>query len=157
MLSILGFVLVLIPLVVVHELGHFLFAKLFKVRADAFSVGFGPVIFKKQWGETEFRLSAIPLGGYVKLLGEDPSVELSEEDRVTVDRARKIQKFLAQPMFVAEVFTGLPGIFTPVDDTVESFEMLCNGDLDHLPEQAFFNVGGAEDAMRKAAELEKNA
>jgi membrane-associated protease RseP (regulator of RpoE activity) len=156
-LSILGFVLVLIPLVVVHELGHFLFAKLFKVRADAFSVGFGPVIFKKQWGETEFRLSAIPLGGYVKLLGEDPSVELSEEDRVTVDRARKIQKFLAQPMFVAEVFTGLPGIFTPVDDTVESFEMLCNGDLDHLPEQAFFNVGGAEDAMRKAAELEKNA
>ena len=90
----------------------------------------------------------------IAILGID---ELSEEDRVTVDRARKIQKFLAQPMFVAEVFTGLPGIFTPVDDTVESFEMLCNGDLDHLPEQAFFNVGGAEDAMRKAAELEKNA
>ncbi|MFM7064598.1 MAG: F0F1 ATP synthase subunit beta, partial [Actinomycetes bacterium] len=64
---------------------------------------------------------------------------------------------LAQPMFVAEVFTGLPGIFTPVEDTVESFEMLCNGDLDHLPEQAFFNVGGAEDAIRKAEELEKNA
>ena len=90
----------------------------------------------------------------IAILGID---ELSEEDRVTVDRARKIQKFLSQPMFVAEVFTGLPGIFTPVEDTVESFEMLVNGDLDHLPEQAFFNVGGAEDAMRKAKELEANA
>ncbi len=90
----------------------------------------------------------------IAILGID---ELSEEDRVTVDRARKVQKFLAQPMFVAEVFTGLPGIFTPVDETVESFEMLVNGDLDHLPEQAFYNVGGAEDAMRKAKDLEKNA
>ncbi len=81
MISVIGFVLVLIPLVVVHELGHFLFAKLFHVRADAFSVGFGPVIFKKKWGETEFRVSAIPLGGYVKLLGEDPSQELSDEDK----------------------------------------------------------------------------
>jgi len=90
----------------------------------------------------------------IAILGLD---ELSEEDRVTVDRARKVQKFLAQPMFVAEVFTGLPGIFTPVDDTVASFEALVNGDLDHLPEQAFYNVGGAEDAERKAAELEKNA
>ena len=90
----------------------------------------------------------------IAILGLD---ELSEEDRVTVDRARKVQKFLAQPMFVAEVFTGLPGIFTPVEETVDSFEALVNGDLDHLPEQAFYNVGGAEDAIRKAAELEKNA
>jgi F-type H+-transporting ATPase subunit beta len=90
----------------------------------------------------------------IAILGID---ELSEEDRTTVDRARKIQKFLAQPMFVAEVFTGLPGIFTPVEETVESFEALINGDLDKLPEQAFFNVGGAEDAIRKAAELEKSA
>jgi F-type H+-transporting ATPase subunit beta len=89
----------------------------------------------------------------IAILGLD---ELSDEDRITVDRARKVQKFLAQPMFVAEVFTGLPGIFTPVDETVESFEALINGDLDHLPEQAFFNVGGAEDAIRKAAELEKS-
>ncbi|MBC7396831.1 MAG: RIP metalloprotease RseP [Bdellovibrionales bacterium] len=81
MLSIIGFVLVLIPLVVVHELGHFLFAKLFNVRADAFSIGFGPVLFKKQIGETEFRVSAIPLGGYVKLLGEDPTAELSAADQ----------------------------------------------------------------------------
>ena len=103
MLSILGFVLVLIPLVVVHELGHFLFAKLFKVRADAFSVGFGPVILKKKWGETEFRLSAIPLGGYVKLLGEDPSVELSEEDRKRSLHAQKPWKrffiFFGGPLF----------------------------------------------------------
>jgi len=90
----------------------------------------------------------------IAILGID---ELSEEDRITVDRARKIQKFLAQPMFVAEVFTGLPGIFTPVEETVESFDMLVSGDLDHLPEQAFFNVGGAEDAIRKAEELEKSA
>ena len=90
----------------------------------------------------------------IAILGID---ELSEEDRVSVDRARKIQKFLAQPMVVAEVCTGLPGIFTPVEETVESFDMLVSGELDHLPEQAFFNVGGAEDAIRKAEELEKNA
>jgi F-type H+-transporting ATPase subunit beta len=88
----------------------------------------------------------------IAILGID---ELSEEDRVTVTRARKIQKFLSQPMFVAEVFTGLPGVFTPVEDTVESFEMLVNGDLDDVPEQAFFNVGGAEDVMRKAKDIEK--
>ena len=79
MLSILGFLVILAPLVIVHELGHFLFAKLFNVRADAFSVGFGPVIWKKKWGETDFRLSAIPLGGYVKLLGDDPEAELPPE------------------------------------------------------------------------------
>jgi F-type H+-transporting ATPase subunit beta len=80
----------------------------------------------------------------IAILGLD---ELSEEDRITVDRARKVQKFLAQPMFVAEVFTGLPGIFTPVAETIESFEMLLRGDMDHLPEQAFYNVGGAEEAV----------
>jgi F-type H+-transporting ATPase subunit beta len=90
----------------------------------------------------------------IAILGID---ELSEEDRITVNRARKIQKFLAQPMYVAEVFTGMPGVFTEVDDTIESFKMLIDGELDHLPEQAFFNVSGADDAMRKAAELEKNS
>ncbi|MBN22417.1 MAG: RIP metalloprotease RseP [Bdellovibrionaceae bacterium] len=81
MLSFLGFLAILCPLVIVHEFGHFFFAKLFNVKAEAFSVGFGPRLFKKQIGETEFRLSIIPLGGYVKLLGEDPEVEMSEEDR----------------------------------------------------------------------------
>lgn len=126
MLSILGFVLVLIPLVVVHELGHFLFAKLFKVRADAFSVGFGPVIFKKQWGETEFRLSAIPLGGYVKLLGEDPSVELSEEDRKRSLQTQKPWKrffiFFGGPLFnfiwAALVFMAMMALGEPQISTV---------------------------------------
>ncbi|HEX5365330.1 MAG TPA: F0F1 ATP synthase subunit beta [Acidimicrobiales bacterium] len=90
----------------------------------------------------------------IAILGLD---ELSEEDRVTVDRARKIQRFLSQPMFVAETFTGLPGIFTPVDETVTSFESLVEGELDDLPEQAFLNVGGADDARRKADELRRSA
>jgi F-type H+-transporting ATPase subunit beta len=90
----------------------------------------------------------------IAILGLD---ELSEEDRVTVDRARKVAKFLSQPMNVAEVFTGLPGITTPVDETVESFEALLNGDLDEYPEQAFLNVGGAADVERKAAELQEDS
>jgi F-type H+-transporting ATPase subunit beta len=81
---------------------------------------------------------------------------LSEEDRITVNRARKVQRFLSQPMFVAQVFTGLPGVFTPVDETIESFEQLVNGDLDDLPEQAFLNVGGADSAREKAETLRKS-
>jgi F-type H+/Na+-transporting ATPase subunit beta len=90
----------------------------------------------------------------IAILGLD---ELSEEDKVTVARARKIQRFLSQPMFVAETFTGLPGVFTPVEETVASFEALVNGDLDDLPEQAFLNVGGADDVRRKADELRRTA
>ena len=90
----------------------------------------------------------------IAILGLD---ELSEEDRVTVDRARKVQRFLSQPMFVAEVFTGQAGIFTSIEDTISSFEALVSGDLDHLPEQAFYMVGGAEDVERKAAELRDDA
>ncbi len=90
----------------------------------------------------------------IAILGLD---ELSEEDRVTVDRARKVQRFLSQPMFVAEIFTGQAGIFTGVEETIDSFEALVNGDMDHLPEQAFYMVGGAEDVERKAAELAAGA
>jgi F-type H+-transporting ATPase subunit beta len=90
----------------------------------------------------------------IAILGLD---ELSEEDRLIVSRARKIQRFLSQPFFVAEVFSGLKGIYVPVSETVESFEALVNGDLDHLPEQAFLNVGGAEAAMEKAKQLEASA
>jgi F-type H+/Na+-transporting ATPase subunit beta len=86
----------------------------------------------------------------IAILGLD---ELSEEDKVTVTRARKIQRFLSQPMFVAENFTGLPGVFVPVEETVASFEALVNGELDSLPEQAFLNVGGADDVRRKAEQL----
>src|SRR6478735_1526302 len=87
----------------------------------------------------------------IAILGLD---ELSEEDRVTVNRARKIQKFLSQPFFVGEVFTNIPGISVPVDVTVESFAQLIEGDLDDLPEQAFINVGDADSARAKARELE---
>jgi F-type H+/Na+-transporting ATPase subunit beta len=87
----------------------------------------------------------------IAILGLD---ELSEEDKVTVARARKIQKFLSQPFFVGEVFTGLKGIYVPVEETVESFEAVCNGELDNVPEQAFFNVGGVESVLEKARTLE---
>jgi F-type H+-transporting ATPase subunit beta len=87
----------------------------------------------------------------IAILGMD---ELSEEDRIAVNRARKIQRFLSQPFFVGEVFTNIPGVYVPIDETIESFESLVNGDLDHVPEQAFLNVGGAEDVLKKAKELE---
>ena len=87
----------------------------------------------------------------IAILGLD---ELSEEDKITVSRARKVQRFLSQPMNVAEIFTGLPGVTVPVEETVDSFAALVDGELDDLPEQAFLNVGGAEDAQRKARELE---
>ena len=87
----------------------------------------------------------------IAILGLD---ELSEEDKITVSRARKVQRFLSQPMNVAEVFTGLPGVTTPVEETVDSFAALVDGELDDLPEQAFLNVGGAEDARRRARELQ---
>src|SRR3984957_2409000 len=90
----------------------------------------------------------------IAILGMD---ELSEEDRVTVSRARKVQRYLSQPFFVAEVFTGVPGIFVPIDETVESFEALANGDLDNVPEQAFLNVGGVESVLEKAKKLEAEA
>jgi F-type H+-transporting ATPase subunit beta len=87
----------------------------------------------------------------IAILGLD---ELSEEDRVTVNRARKIQRFLSQPFFVGEVFTGLKGVNVPIDETVESFELLCDGELDDLPEQAFLNVGNADAARAKAKQLQ---
>ncbi len=87
----------------------------------------------------------------IAILGVD---ELSEEDKLLVARARRIQRFLSQPMFVAEQFTGQPGIYTPLEETITSFKMVLDGELDHLPEQAFYMVGGAEDAMRKAREIQ---
>lgn len=81
MISLFAFLIMLAPLVVVHELGHFLFAKLFNVKAEAFSIGFGPRLWRRQIGETEWRVSLIPLGGYVKLLGEDPDAPLAPEDK----------------------------------------------------------------------------
>ena len=89
----------------------------------------------------------------IAILGMD---ELSEEDRVTVYRARKIQRFLSQPLFVGEVFTGLKGIYVPIQETIESFEALVNGELDEVPEQAFLNVGGVEGVLAKAKALQES-
>jgi len=88
----------------------------------------------------------------IAILGLD---ELSEEDRVIVDRARKVQRFLSQPFNVGEVFTGLKGVTVPVADTVESFSQLVEGELDDLPEQAFLNVGDADSVRAKAKQLQE--
>jgi F-type H+-transporting ATPase subunit beta len=90
----------------------------------------------------------------IAILGLD---ELSEEDRQTVSRARKVQRFLSQPFYVAEVFTGVKGEYVPVAETVESFEALINGELDEVPEQAFLNVGSVEQVYAKAKALQENA
>lgn len=79
--------------------------------------------------------------------------ELSEEDRLTVARARKIQRFLSQPMFVAEAFTGRPGVYVKLEDNVKGFRAILNGEYDDLPEQAFYMVGAIEDAVAKAKTL----
>src|SRR6266511_1676398 len=86
----------------------------------------------------------------IAILGVD---ELSEEDKVIVARARKIERFLSQPFFVGEQFTGIPGKYTPIDETITSFKALTQGEYDHLPEQAFFMVGGIEEAQEKAKQL----
>ena len=83
--------------------------------------------------------------------------ELSEEDKLVVSRARKISRFFAQPFFVAEQFTNLPGVFVPLEDTIRSFKAVCDGEGDHLPEQAFYNVGTFEDALAKGEKLAAEA
>ncbi len=87
----------------------------------------------------------------IAILGID---ELSEEDKVLVGRARRIERFLSQNTFVAKAFTGLDGSFVSRDETVDAFKRLCEGDYDHVPEQAFFMCGGLEDVERKAKELQ---
>jgi len=90
----------------------------------------------------------------IAILGMD---ELSEEDKLTVARARKIQRFLSQPFHVAEVFTGTPGVFVSLDDTIKGFKGICAGDYDHLPEAAFYMVGTIEEAVEKAKKLAEDA
>ena len=90
----------------------------------------------------------------IAILGMD---ELSEEDKLTVARARKIQRFLSQPFFVAEVFTGSPGKLVDLDSTIKGFAAICKGDYDHLPEAAFYMVGTIEEAIEKADKMAKEA
>ncbi len=86
----------------------------------------------------------------ISILGMD---ELSEEDRITVNRARRVQRFLSQPFTVAEKFTGVPGVMVPIEDTIKGFKMILDGEVDHLPEQAFLNVGTIEEAIEKGNRL----
>ena len=90
----------------------------------------------------------------IAILGMD---ELSEEDKLTVTRARKIQRFLSQPFFVAEVFTGSPGKLVSLDSTIKSFDAICKGEYDHLPEAAFYMVGTIEEVVAKAEKMAKEA
>ncbi len=89
----------------------------------------------------------------IAILGMD---ELSEEDKLTVARARKIQRFLSQPFFVAEVFTGSPGKLVDLKSTIKGFDAICKGEYDHLPEAAFYMVGTIEEAVEKAEKMEKD-
>ena len=86
----------------------------------------------------------------IAILGMD---ELTEEDKVLVNRARRIERFLSQPFHVAETFTNIPGQYVKLDDTVESFERVAAGEFDHLPEQAFYMKGGIEEVIAAAEEL----
>jgi F-type H+-transporting ATPase subunit beta len=86
----------------------------------------------------------------IAILGID---ELSEEDRLTVARARKVERFLSQPFFVAEIFTGSPGEYVSLEETIKGFRMLLNGELDDLPEQAFYLVGNLDQVIAKAETL----
>ena len=90
----------------------------------------------------------------IAILGMD---ELSEEDKLTVQRARKIQRFLSQPFHVAEVFTGISGKFVQIEDTIRSFKGVVNGEYDHLPEAAFYMVGGIDEVVAKAEKMAKEA
>ena len=117
-----------------------------------------PSIVGKEHYEVARRVQAClqrynELKDIIAILGMD---ELSEEDQKTVYRARKIQQFLSQPMHVAEAFTGKPGRFVPLADTIRSFKAIVDGQVDHLPESAFTMVGDIDEAIAKAEEMEKN-
>jgi F-type H+-transporting ATPase subunit beta len=86
----------------------------------------------------------------IAILGMD---ELAPEDKLLVARARKIQRFLSQPFFVAEVFTGSPGKYVPLKETIKGFKTILSGEVDHLPEQAFYMVGPIEEVFEKAKTL----
>src|SRR5215469_13836401 len=118
-----------------------------------------PLVVGEEHYNTTRRVQAIlqqykALKDIIAILGMD---ELSEDDKLTVARARKIERFLAQPLHVAEAFTNLPGIFVPLEDTIRSFKAIVDGEYDHLPEQAFYNVGTIEDAAAKGKKMAAEA
>jgi F-type H+-transporting ATPase subunit beta len=126
---------------------------------DSTSRMLDPNIIGEEHYETARRVQEIlqrykSLQDIIAILGMD---ELSEEDKLTVARARKIERFLSQPFHVAEVFTGSPGVFVDLADTIKGFKGLCNGEYDHLPEAAFYMVGTIEQAVEKAQRLAAEA
>jgi F-type H+-transporting ATPase subunit beta len=126
---------------------------------DSTSRALDPRIIGEEHYETALAVQRIlqtykSLQDIIAILGMD---ELSEEDKLVVSRARKIQRFLSQPFHVAEVFTGVPGVFIPLADTVRSFKAIVNGEYDHLPEAAFYMVGTIEDVVKKAEGMKEKA
>ena len=118
-----------------------------------------PLIVGKEHYETAQRVKQIlqrnkELQDIIAILGMD---ELSDEDRLTVNRARRVQRFLSQPFSVAEQFTGVPGVMVSIEDTIRGFKMIMDGETDDIPEQAFLNVGTIEDVMEKAKRLAEQA
>ncbi len=114
-----------------------------------------PLIVGQEHYDTAQRVKQIlqrnkELQDIISILGMD---ELSDEDRLTVNRARRVQRFLSQPFAVAEQFTGVPGAMVSIEDTIKGFKMILDGEVDHLPEQAFLNVGTIEDAIAKGEAL----
>ena len=114
-----------------------------------------PNVVGKEHYDTAQRVKQIlqknkELQDIISILGMD---ELSDEDKLTVNRARRVQRFLSQPFAVAEQFTGVPGVMVSIEDTIKGFNMILDGKVDYLPEQAFLNVGTIEDAIKKGEEL----
>ena len=123
---------------------------------DSTSRQLDPLVVGQEHYETARMVQGIlqrykELKDIIAILGMD---ELSEDDRLTVSRARKIQRFLSQPFFVAEVFTGSPGKYVSLKDTISGFKAIANGEYDHLPEQAFYMVGSIDEAVEKAKKLQ---
>ena len=126
---------------------------------DSTSRMLDPIIVGQEHYDTARRVQEIlqrykALQDIIAILGMD---ELSEEDKIAVTRARKIERFLSQPFFVAEVFTGTPGKLVALEDTIRSFKGLVEGDYDHLPEAAFYMCGSIDDALEKAKKMATEA
>ena len=118
-----------------------------------------PLIVGKEHYETAQRVKQIlqrnkELQDIISILGME---ELSEEDKITVNRARRVQRFLSQPFSVAEQFTGVPGVMVSIEDTIRGFQMIMDGETDHIPEQAFLNVGTIEEVIEKGKRLAEQA
>ena len=126
---------------------------------DSTSRILNPIVLGEEHYETAQRVKQIlqrnkELQDIISILGME---ELSDEDRMTVNRARKVQRFLSQPFAMAAQFTGVPGVMVPIAETIRGFKMILDGQLDELPEMAFLNVGTIDEAISKGHQLMKQA